>query len=102
MIRKITHSLMALTMVVGAGVASVQPAEAGRGGNVAAGVAAGIIGLGILGAYANARDRRYYGNCYQVGGGCYWREGRCFINRFGEEVCRRGYRVCEPVRTVCD
>jgi hypothetical protein len=102
MLKKIAYPMIAVALAAGTALATVQPAEA-RGGRVAAGVAAGIIGLGILGAYAHARDRAYYaGRCYEVGGGCYWREGRCYINRFGDEVCRRSYRVCEPVRTVCD
>ena len=60
MLKKIINSLMAVALMVGVTASTIQPAEAGRGGRVAAGVAAGIIGLGILGAYANARDREYY------------------------------------------
>jgi len=102
--KKLASLAMALTLALGIGAASIQPAEASHhGGRVAAGVAAGIIGLGVLGAYAHARDRTYYsGSCYRVGGGCYWKEGHCWLDRYGYEVCRRGYRVCEPSRTVCD
>lgn len=101
--KKLSQIAMALTLALGIGAASIQPAEANRNGRVAAGVAAGIIGLGVLGAYAHARDRTYYsGSCYRVGGGCYWKDGSCWVDRWGREVCRRGYRVCEPSRTVCD
>jgi hypothetical protein len=100
--KKLMQVAMASVLGLGVMAASIQPVEA-RGGRVAAGVAAGIIGLGVLGAYAHARDRHYYsGSCYRVGGGCYWKEGHCWYNRYGEQVCRRGYRVCEPSRTVCD
>jgi hypothetical protein len=99
MFKKFLPVFAAATLVAGSMAASVQPAEAGRGGRVGLGIAAGVIGLGVLGAYANARP---YGNCYRVGGGCSYREGKCYINRFGEEVCRRGYKVCEPARTICD
>ena len=49
MFKKITHALMALTMGLGMSFASVPQAEARHGSGVAFGVAAGIIGLGILG-----------------------------------------------------
>jgi hypothetical protein len=101
--KKLLSAVTALTLALGVVASSSEPAEAGRGGRIAAGVAAGVIGLGILGAYAHARDRHYYaGSCYRVGGGCYWKEGHCWYNRWGERHCRRGYRVCEPARTVCD
>lgn len=78
---------------------SAQPAEAKKGRNVAIGVAAGIVTLGVLAGAASASSRR---SCYQVGGGCYWREGKCFYNKYGDYICRQGYQVCEPRRTVCD
>jgi hypothetical protein len=103
MIRKFIHPLAAVTLALGIAAGSVQPAEAGRGGRFVAGVAAGAIGVGILGALAHSRAHaHYHGGCFEVGGGCYWREGRCYIDRFGREICRRGYRVCEPARVVCD
>lgn len=107
MLKKIIHSLMAVALMVGVTASTIQPAEAGRGGRVAAGVAAGIIGLGILGAYGHARehDRDYY---YRSGGGCYpgpeecgWKGRRCFENRWGDTVCRGGRWTCwRP--TYCD
>jgi hypothetical protein len=92
MLKKFTHMLMAAVVAVGLGLAATaQPAEA-RGGRTA-----GIIGLGVLGALAvgavaaNAGPRYYREGCYRVAGSCYQKEGRCWINRYGEEVCRRGY-----------
>jgi len=101
MLKKFALSLMAVAMVLGAMTASVQPAAAGNGGRVAAGVAAGVIGLGILGAYAHAQDRGYRRTCYEGPRECYWRDRHCFYNRYGDYVCRGGERICER-RTVCD
>ena len=75
MIRKILHPLMALTLAAGLALASFNDAQAGRGSGVAAGIAAGIIGLGILGAAASARDRGYY--YYDDGPECYRGPRRC-------------------------
>ncbi len=104
MMKKITNALMAACLVAGMTASSIQPAEAGRGGRVAAGVAAGIIGLGLLGAYANARDRDYYrhaGECYPGPEECGWRNRRCFTNSWGDTVCRGGRWTCwRP--TYCD
>jgi hypothetical protein len=51
MIRKMVQCLFALTIVFGIGASMSQPAEAGRGGRIAAGVAIGtLLGLGIAGA----------------------------------------------------
>jgi hypothetical protein len=105
MLKKLMASVLALTLAFGAVMtSSASPAEAGRGGRVAAGVAAGIIGLGLLGAYAHARDRHYrdYGEvCYRGPRECGWVGGRCFINRYGEEICRGGRWSCWR-DTVCD
>ena len=82
-----------------------RPAEAGRGGRVAAGVAIGtLLGLGIAGAYAGPR---YYGPAY-YGPGCYpgprqcgWAGRSCWRNPYGETVCRGGeWRCWRP--TICD
>ena len=105
MLKKIMVALVALALVVGVTAASPQPAEA-RGGGVAAGIAAGIIGLGVLGAYAHARDREYYyargpGECYPGPEQCGWVNRRCFENRYGDMVCRGGRYTCwRP--TYCD
>ena len=107
MIRKILHGLLALTLAAGMATASVQQAEAGRGGRVAAGVAAGIIGLGILGAAASARGDRDYDDdydddrCYRGRTRCHWEGRRCFEDRYGDTICRGGDRVCHrPL--ICD
>ena len=103
MLKKIAMPLMALLLAFGTMAASVQPAEAGRGGRVAAGVAAGIITLGILGAAANAgRDRHSdrHRSCYEGPRECYWRDRHCFHNRYGDYICRGGERICER-RTIC-
>ncbi|MCB1546654.1 MAG: hypothetical protein KDJ41_02235 [Hyphomicrobiaceae bacterium] len=106
MIMKIARPLMILTLLLGIVASSVQPAEAHRRGNgVAAGVAAGLITLGILGAYAH--DRRYgpppgySGACYKGPRECGWVGARCWINRYGDEVCNRGHYRCWR-KTYCD
>ena len=111
MIKQILHAILTLVLAAGLAGATVHEAQAGRGGGVAAGVAAGIIGLGILGAAASARGRGgYYVDDYDYGdgGGCYrgprrcgWENRRCFENRYGEYVCRGGDYVCRrPL--ICD
>jgi hypothetical protein len=99
MFKKMLPVFSAAVLMAGTMAATVQPAEAGRNGRIGLGIAGAVIGLGVLGAVANARP---YGSCYRVGGECHYREGKCYINRYGEETCRRGYKVCEPARTVCD
>ena len=111
MLKKFLNSLMALALAAGVMAAQPTTAEAGHnGGRVVAGVAAGIIGLGILGAYANARDREYYGprTYYRSSGGCYpgpercgYSSRRCFYNDWGDYVCRGGQYRCWR-ETVCD
>lgn len=103
MIKKFAAPALALSLAFGAIVAGSEPVEAKKGRGVALGVAAGVVGLGLLGAAASANaGPRYNSHCYTVGGGCYWREGHCFYNRYGDYVCRRGHQVCEPRRTVCE
>jgi hypothetical protein len=105
MFKKITHALMALVMAFGFAASSVPDAQAGHrtGRNIAIGAAAGIIGLGILGAAANARGRHHsYSSydddgeaCYYGPRECHWTSQRCFENRWGDTVCRGGRRICE-------
>jgi len=106
MMKKLMASLLAVTLAFGAVMtASTTSAEAGRGGRVAAGIAAGIIGLGVLGAVANARERRHYRYdeevCYKGPRECGWTGRRCFENRYGEEVCRGGRWTCWR-DTICE
>lgn len=100
MMKKITQTLMALTLAFGVISTSYQPAEARRG--IGLGIAAGIIGLGILGAAASARSHHYRdGGCYRGEERCGWRNRHCFYNRYGDYVCRGGsYRCWRP--TYCD
>ena len=110
MFKKITHTLMALTMALGMTVSVAPQAEARRG--VGLGIAAGIIGLGILGTAAHAGHHHGSGygyssydddgdRCYYGQRECHWSGRRCFENRYGDEVCRGGRYVCErPL--ICD
>ena len=115
MFKKITHALMALTMALGMTFASAPQAQAGHGRGIGLGIAAGIIGLGVLGAAAQAHDGygygggpRYYSRyqddgdrCYYGQRECHWTGRRCFENRWGDEVCRGGRYACErPL--ICD
>ena len=101
MFKKITHALMALTIGLGMSFASVPQAEARHGSGVAFGVAAGIIGLGILGAAsAHAHPHNYSSYrdddaCHYGPRECQWTGRRCFENRYGDTVCRGGRYVCE-------
>jgi hypothetical protein len=105
LLKKAFSALLALTLVFGIAAATATDAEAGRRGRVAAGVAAGIIGLGILGAAADARayDRYEYegDRCYPGPEECGYRGGGCYENDYGEEICRRGRYTCWR-STVCD
>jgi hypothetical protein len=60
MLRKILHPVLALTLAAGIGVTMVEQAQARHGAEIAAGIAAGIIGLGIIGATAGPRRGYYY------------------------------------------
>ena len=99
--KKFMSAVMAVVTMAGLSIATVQPAEAG-GRGVGVGIAAGIIGLGILGAAASARGGDYDGRrCYRGREECGWSDRRCFENRYGDTVCRGGvYRCYRP--TVCD
>lgn len=103
--KTMTSMALAVAMIFSAMVVTVDRAEAGRRG-VGVGIAAGIIGLGILGAYAHARDRdrdyhRSGGGCYKGREQCGWRDRHCFENRYGDYVCRGGYYSCHRP-TYCD
>ena len=68
MTKTITRALLALTIVLGLNAGLTRPAEAGRDGRFATGLAVGtVLGLGIAGAYAGPR---YYAPAY-YGPGCY-------------------------------
>lgn len=98
MTKRIMQALMALSLAIGVVTTSYQPAEAHRG--VGVGIAAGIIGLGLLGAAASARPY-YREGCYRGPERCGWVDRHCFYNRYDEYVCRGGrYRCWNP--TYCD
>ncbi len=105
MIKKILHALMALVLAAGLASATVQEAEAGHGRGIAAGVAAGIIGLGILGAAAGAGHDQHYDDyepaCYRGPQRCHWENRHCFEDRHGDMVCRGGDYVCQRPM-ICD
>jgi hypothetical protein len=113
MLKKIAVPLCALMLAFGMVATSVVPAEAGRGGRVIGGIAAGLITLGVLGAISrsHARDRHYYDDRYDAGydRACY--KGRlrcrtvgrreCYYDRYGEYRCSRPRQRCwRP--TICE
>ena len=99
-------SLLVLGVAAGISTATLQDAQAQHrhghghgGGGVAAGVAAGIIGLGLLGAYSSrgyASTRSCYEkeHCDNVG-------RRCWENRYGETVWKGGEYRCWT-KTSCN
>lgn len=96
--KSLTRAVLATALVAGSFASTTTPAAAHRNG--AAGFVAGtLIGLGLFGAYAHARDRYYYGpayypppppprHCRVVG-------ERCGIDRWGRRFCRDDVR-CGP------
>ena len=102
---KITRVLLASTLILDLGTAVSRPAEAGRDGRIAAGIAVGtLLGLGIAGAYSGPRayGPAYYGpGCYPGPRQCGWTGRSCWRNPYGEMVCRGGdWRCWRP--TICD
>ena len=103
-----------LALAVALSVPSIAPAaaEGGRGAAFAAGVAAGIIGLGILGEEAE-RERAYSqgnygGDGYGYGPSCHpgplecrTYDAPCYHNDYGEYVCPPPERHCFR-REICD
>jgi len=105
MVKKLQHAFMALVMAFGLMASAAPQAEARHGRGVGLGIAAGIIGLGILGAARAHADDRYYSRyddgCYYGRRECHWAGRRCFENEWGDEVCRGGRYVCDrPL--ICD
>src|SRR5262245_38769929 len=105
MLKRVMHALIALSLITGVTASSIDTAEARRGGGrFAAGLAAGIIGLGLLGAYGRERGRYYdyaEDDCYPGPEQCGWVDRRCFENRYGDRVCRGGRWTCWRPR-YCD
>lgn len=101
MLKKFTTAMLAASLVAATSIAIAPQAEA-RGGRVAGAVAGTIIGLGVLGAYAHARerDRGYSRACYPGRERCEVVGQRCWHNRYGEYRCKDDVRCWRP--TVCD
>jgi hypothetical protein len=94
--KKTIAALVAVTTIAASLVSVTPPAQAGDG-NVAAGVAAGLIGGALVGG-AIASSRPAYGGPVYVAeppppayGGCYWRRQR-YWDGYGWVV--RPVRVC--------
>lgn len=107
MLKKFQSAVMALIMAFGFFTTTAPSAEARHGRGIGLGIAAGIIGLGVLGAASAHARPRYYsryeddGECYYGRRECHWSGRRCFENRWGDTVCRGGRYVCErPL--ICD
>lgn len=107
--------LLTLTLLVSLSTSSymtvgADTAQAGHRGSLAAGIAGGLIGLGLLSAYAHARDHVYYRGhdyerypevCHRGPRECGWVGRRCFENPWGEVICRGGRWSCWR-ETYCD
>jgi hypothetical protein len=103
MLKTLSHLALAGTLFAASTIATTTDAEAHRRGGAAAGIVAGtIIGLGVLGAYAHARDRgRYYErSCYPGRQRCEVVGQRCWHNRYGEYRCKDDVRCYRP--KICD
>jgi len=104
MLKKLSYMALAGSLLAATTIVTASDAEARRGR--AAGIVAGtIIGLGVLGAYAAARerDRGYYGysrSCYPGRQRCEVVGERCWYNRYGEYRCKEDVRCYRP--TICD
>ena len=93
MTSKLIRGAIALATVTAVGVATMDDAEARRGGRRVGGILLGTaIGLGIVGAYGyNRYHRPYYGHGAYYG----YNSGRCYP---GPLRCRWSY---ERGREVC-
>lgn len=76
-------------------------ARKGRGAAVAAGIAAGVIGLGILGAAEAEARHSGGGGCYKGRRVCDVIERDCFYSRAGDYICPAPERRCYRP-TICD
>jgi hypothetical protein len=102
MLKKLTSSALALTLVAGLATATASDAEAGRRGvGVGAAIVGTVIGLGIAGAYAAERDRGYYrSSCYPGPRRCEVVGQRCWRDDYGYRQCRDDVRCWRP--EICD
>ncbi len=79
---------------------TIGKAEA-HGGRWVGAFVAGAAAATVLGAYAYSRPYYGYNGCYRGPVECRWVGGGCWVNRWGEQVCRRGREQCAR-RTICD
>ena len=100
MLKQITRAGLSLALLGAAALSTATTADA-RSGRHAAGIGGGtIIGLGVLGAYAHARERGHYRSCYPGRRHCEVVGQRCWYTRHGEYVCKDDVRCYRP--RVCD
>ena len=101
---KTANALVMLVMTAGMAFSAAPQAQAHDHGGVGLGIAAGIIGLGVLGAAASAHERsdsphvysRYdHDACYYGPRECHWTNRSCYENGQGDTVCRGGRETCE-------
>ena len=104
-----TKALVMALLAVSVTVVQTSQSQA-RKGRHAVGIAAGVVGLGLLGIAAEAEARRrgvptYYGGyghrCYPGPVECEYFERRCFYNEYGDEICPPPVRRCYR-HEVCD
>jgi hypothetical protein len=99
----------AATLFLAAAVVVVQMngAEARKGRHARAfGIAAGVVGLGLLGAAAEAEAQRrgaigYHGGCYPGPLECDYVERPCSYNEYGDQFCPAPSRRCYH-REICE
>jgi len=103
MINKLKYMGLALAIFAGTSIALTPEAEARRGAQTAGIVAGTVIGLGILGAYAHAREHNhgyYRSSCYKGRERCEVVGQRCWYGRYGDYRCKDDVRCYRP--TICD
>jgi hypothetical protein len=103
MLKKATTLLFTLALAMALTVTSFDSAEArrGRGAAIAGGVALGILALGAAASSGRSHAYDRGGGCYRGPRECRWTGGECFYDRWGDRVCRGGYRECYRP-TYCD
>ena len=111
--KRIARATLVLALILGLEAGVTRPAEAGRDGSLAAGLAVGtLLGPSIAGANAGPRSYdgpgyhpygpAYYGpGCFPGPQQCGWTGRSCLRNPYGEMVCRGGeWRCWRPA--ICE
>gem|GEM_PF-545131 len=110
--KPIMQIVMALTVALGLGFSTAQPAEARHhGGALAAGIIVGVVGAAIISNEIRRSHRRHRHwrrhhhhavSCYRGTEQCGWVGHReCWYNRYDERVCRGGHYKCWRER-ICN